>query len=284
MSIDSIHQLIAWKPPYKGEPIIDKGILLPGTRLFLFGSPKTWKSMTSIHTVFSLATGIPWFGFRTRMVAVFKVQTELPKSVDRERVLKYQATCGTMPHNIFFKTPSDRYKLDTTNGYNKLVSDLKEVEHRIPNTHITIILDPLYKMFAGKITDEYDVKKFQDNMDMLLLDHDISLILIHHTRKSKGETDRDGNLLDLGAEEAIGSSYWGNWCDTMIRLKLLNPYAGKNEIEFSFEYTRNSQEFLSNFKVRWSRSTLHPTVYEHDPTYEPEIYGDVASIRNLDIE
>jgi len=280
VSIDNIHQLIAWKSPYKGVPIISRGILLPRTRLFLFGSPKTWKSMTSVHTAFTIAEGLPWFGLRTSKATILKVQAELPKMVDRERILKYQNHNNSKPDNIFFKTPQERYKLDTTWGYNALSRDVDEVLARAPDTPLVVILDPLYKMFAGKITDEYDVKKFQDNMDELINRKGISLILVHHSRKSKGETDQEGRLIDMGAEEAIGSSYWGNWCDTMIRLRLLNPYAGKNEVAFSFEYTRNAEDFLPNFTVRWERATLHPTILKKDSDYTER----EPSVRNLEEE
>ena len=160
--------------------------------------------------------------------------------------------------NDFFNTPVDRIKLDTTWGVQSLQKDIETVMNRCPDLHLVLILDPLYKLLAGHISDEYDVKKFQDNMDELKNKLHFSLVLIHHSRLTK--TDSSGNVVDLGAEEAMGSSYWNNWCDTMIRTKLLNPFATKDKVEINFFLTRNATTVVPDLEIQWSRLDLHPTV------------------------
>jgi len=162
--IDSIHQLINWQPALQ-HAIIGEGILLPETRIMIFGQAKAWKSMLSLHTAFTLADGADWFGFQTIKAATFKYQAELPKAIDRDRVAKYAKGANSYPPNIFFKTAQERVKLDTSWGIASLNKDIEEVKSRCPNQPLVVILDPLYKLIAGHISDEYDVKKFQDNID-----------------------------------------------------------------------------------------------------------------------
>lgn len=257
MVVDNIHQLLSWRPAVQSA-IIGEGILLPKTRIMVFGQAKSWKSMLSIYTAFQLATGAEWFGFETSPVTAFKFQAELPKAIDRDRVEKYAKAANSFPPNVFFKTSIERTKLDTTWGIAALTKDIEEVKSRSPNSHVVVILDPLYKLMAGHISDEYDVKKFQDNVDDLRERLDLSFIIIHHSRLQR--VDSSGKIVDLGHEEAMGSSYWNNWCDTMVRVKLLNPYAGSDKVEISFELARNAQTILPRFQVHWSRYNLQPVV------------------------
>lgn len=223
--------------------IIDNGILLPETRLMIFGQAKAWKSMLALHTAFALANGSSWFGFRTAKAATFKYQVELPKSIDLDRVTKYTKGSDSYPPNVFFKTPQDRVNLDTSWGISNFNKDIEEVKSRCPDQHIVVILDPLSKLIAGHISDEYDVKKFQDNLDESKSKYGYSIIIIHD-----------------GDEEVMGSSYWNNWCDTMLRVNLLNPHTGANLVEVSFELVRNAQTMLPNFEIQWDRSNLQPHV------------------------
>ncbi len=277
MSIDSIQQLISWQPKEQHATISD-GILLPETRLMIFGQAKAWKSMLALHTAFTLANGSNWFGFRTAKTATFKYQVELPKAIDRDRVIKYAKGADSYPPNVFFKTPQDRVKLDTSWGIASFNKDIEEVKSRSPNQQLVVVLDPVYKLIAGHISDEYDVKKFQDNIDESKDKYGYSVIIIHHSRLTR--VDASGSVVDLGAEEVMGSSYWNNWCDTMLRVKLLNPHSGADLVEVSFELTRNAQTDLPSFQVQWSRSNLQPTVTKRNQVDT----GGEPSIRNIEEE
>lgn len=276
MPIDNIQQLISWQPQ-KQDAIIEEGILLPETRLMIFGQAKAWKSMLSLHTAFCLANGASWFGYSTAKAVPLKCQVELPKAIDRDRVAKYAKGANSYPPNVFFKTPQERMKLDTSFGIASINKDIEEVKRRSPGLHLVLILDPLYKLISGHISDEYDVKKFQDNLDESKEKYHYSVIIIHHSRLTR--VDSSGIIVDLGAEEAMGSSYWNNWCDTMIRVKLLNPYTGSNLVEVSFELVRNAQTILPSFQVHWDRSNLQPTV-----TKRAQVELGEPSIRELQEE
>ena len=273
MPIDNIKQLIAWQPE-KQNAIVEEGILLPETRLMIFGQPKAWKSMMALHTAFVIANGLSWFGYKTSKAATLKYQAELPKAIDRERVIKYAKGTNSYPQNVFFKTVYERIKLDTSWGIASFNKDIQEVKNRCPDSHLVVILDPLYMLMAGHISDEYDVKSLQANLDESKNKYHYSIIIIHHSRLTR--VDSSGSVVDLGAEEVMGSSYWNNWCDTMIRVKLLDPFTEKRNVEISFELVRNAQTLLPNFQVRWSRSNLQPCVVKRNV-----VDGDEVTIRRL---
>ncbi|KKL95769.1 hypothetical protein LCGC14_1851240, partial [marine sediment metagenome] len=181
-----------------------------------------------------------------------------PKAIDRDRVMGYAKGINSYPPNVFFETPTDRVKLDTSYGIMTLEKSIVEVLSRSPDQHLILILDPVYKLMAGHISDEYDVKKFQDNVDMLLQKYPMTVILIHHSRLSKH--DAEGNIIDGGAEDVMGSSYWNNWVDTLVRVKLTNPHTGADEVSVQFELTRNAYTFLPSFDIKWSRGNLQPKI------------------------
>lgn len=273
MSIENIHELISWQPPVQ-QSIIEEGILLPETRLMIFGAAKAWKSMLSIHTAFALANGTDWFGYKTTKCLPLKYQVELPKAIDRKRIIKYAKGANSYPSNLFFKT-AVYSKLDTGYGIGSIERDIQTAKQRIPDQHIVLILDPLYLLMSGHITDEYDVRKLLDNLDSLRDKHHLTIIIIHHSRLAR--TDASGSIIDLGPEEAMGSSYLNNWVDTMIKVVLLNPYTGGNRVGMSFELTRHAETMLPSFQVEWSRSNLQPRVIKR-----ATVELDEPSIRVID--
>lgn len=279
MPILSESELRAWKPPLR-DWLIDQ-ILLPETRLMIFGAAKAWKSMLALYTSYALARGIPWFGYKTKECAVLKTQLELPQAVDRERMVKFTAHAKCTSEIVLFKTQIERMKLDTGYGMTALEADIIEAKKRLPNHYLVLILDPLYKLMAGDLSDGHDVTKLQDNLDELKSKHRIAIIIIHHSRLTR--VDSQGNIVDLGPEEALGSSFINNWCDTMIRVRVLDPPpkgAGLN-VRVTFDLHRLAHTLLPTFEVRWDRATLVPRVTK---TYGVDLGGEEPSIRGLQEE
>lgn len=235
----------------------------------MFGAAGTWKTMNSMHLAFCIARGDQWFGYRTSQATVYVHQVELPKLLFKERVEKYSSGVNSL-YNIFFKTPQDDVLLDTTFGLGQLQKDIDEVLRRAPDSKhpLVIVLDPLYLHMHGHISDEYEVKKFQSNINSLRKKYNATFVIIHHSRLTR--VNNEGSIVDLGAEEMMGSSYWNNWLDTIVRVRITNPFSGGNLVQFSFDKTRNSHRFLPGFKVKWHRETLSPEVVDRDIVEEEE--------------
>lgn len=270
MTIENIEELIAWQPPLQRE-IISGGILLPETCMIIFGPAKSWKSILALHTANCIATGKDWFGFTTAKSAVFKYQVEIPKALERKRIVKYMN--GDRPKGMLFKT-APYAKIDTGFGKGNLEKDIMIAKERCPSPHLVLILDPVYLLISGHISDDYDIKRLLDNLNEVKAKHSLSLILIHHSHKTR--VDSSGQIIDLGSEEIMGSSYFNNWADTMVKLKLLNPYTGANKVELTFGLVRHAETMLPTLEIDWSRRSLHPTVTKRSDTAPEEV-----STRNL---
>lgn len=275
--IYNIQQLLAWKNPDRSDDIIGDGVLPTQSKLMIFGDPKAWKSGLSLYTAYQIAQGKLWFGYKTTKTLVFRLQVELPMHVDQKRIRKFANSANLYPPNILFKTES-RLKLDTGIGVSSLDRDLKWIATEYPNQNVLLILDPMYKLLRGHISDSRDVQALLDNLDELKDKHKFSLILVHHSRLP--HYDIFGKTIEGGAEDAMGSSYFPDWVDTMLKVKLLDPPPGPAvTVRMTFVLYRHAEYPLPEFEVRWSRRTLAPTITKRAI---PEVLSeDDVTIREL---
>jgi len=237
----TLSELLNWKAPYQ-KYIIDKGILLPETRLFLFGKQESWKSNTVIHTSFCIATGIPWFGFKTVASPVYVLQVELSQTQLQTRVSKYVKGNNIYSDDIFFA--SERYiKLDKGFGFAALEAEIERTNAQV------IILDPLFKLVSGRLSDEYDMGQFMDKLDNLIGKYRVSVILVHHTKKQQ---IIGGQLIETGTDDMYGTSFFMDWCDTAIRTS--GDHSGN--ITLTFEKTRLAEDELKPLHIWIDRNTL----------------------------
>lgn len=283
-TIDNINQLRSWKAPYRPDPLIEDNLLLPGSAMMMFGAAGTYKTFNAIHLATCLALGIPWFGYETRPCTVLFHQAELSKSQARDREIGYLDTNHLSTPNLFFySTDGNSQFLDTTMDMGRLVKQIEEVRNRAadPSLPIVVILDPLKHYMKGHISDEYEVSKFQRNIDPVRMGQHIAFIITHHSRLTR--VNNEGNVVDLGAEEIMGSSYWNNWLDTILRLKLLDPFGAKNTIKMAWGKHRNAEQHHPDWTIKWHRPPREtrgkvylPEVIERDLPEESE-----PSIRDL---
>lgn len=275
---ETLDEFLSWQSPDRTEDVISDGILVPQSRLIIFGNPKSWKSGLALYTATCIATGRPWFGHKTTKSLPYLYQVELPKYAFQLRTRKFFTYENGLRPQIMFEN-AVRLKLDTSYGANALEKDIASIHNSYPDQHIVLILDNIYKCMSGHISDPKDTERLLDNIDELKDRHKITAILIHHTRLS--HFDSDGKIIDAGAEDAMGSSYFNNWCDTMLRLKLLDPppFGAGTTVKADFLLARNADKYLSGFKIRWSRTTLHPHLVSVDPV--PIEDADDISIRGV---
>lgn len=263
--IENIAQFERWIPPYRPNDLIEDGLLFPGSCMMIFGPAGSWKTMNGIHLTSTLALARPWFGLETASSTVLLHQAELTKAKQQTRVFKYlNKNDGRSPNIFYYSVEEHNHHLDTTVGMDLLKREIESVRKRADNKDIplTIILDPLKHYMKGHISDEYEVNKFQRNIDPIRKGEGIAFVIMHHSRLSR--INNEGAIVDLGAEEIMGSSYWNNWLDTIIKLKVLNPFTGKDRIHYSFGKHRNSEDFHPSFTVQWHRSTLTPEVVDRE--------------------
>lgn len=241
----TLNELIAWTPPYQ-QYVISHGLLLPQTKMIMFGKFETWKSMLSYHLAFCIANGKPWLGFSTYKSPVYLLQVEVPQTQLRERVIKYALGNQTTSDMVWLCT--EHYiKLDKGFGQSELEKELDRTHPKV------LIIDPIYKVVSGRMTDEYDMRQFMDRVDILMGKYKFALILIHHDRKHQLF---EGQVIDMGAEDMFGTSIFIDWCDTSIRTNSVDVDLHCADITLTFEKARHAQEVLRPVTVRADRRDL----------------------------
>ena len=234
--------LQAWNPPFQ-QYIISHGLLLPQTKMILFGKFETWKSMLAIHIAFTLAEGNDLFGFKTIPCSNYTLQLEIPKQEHRKRVVKYitgnNVNSTKMP--VYFLTET-YYKLDKPYYQADLEKELSEARPAV------LIVDPIYSIVSGRLTDEYDTRKLLDRMNSIIDKYKLALIMIHHERKSQ---IFEGEALS-SSEDIFGSSIFIDWCDTAVRTTKL----ADSKIQLSFDKVRHAEEQLKPIIIDIDRKDL----------------------------
>lgn len=277
---DTLEELLLWTPPTRDDDIISGGILVPNTSWVIFGDPKSWKTNLSIHLAFCLAQGKDWFGHKTRKVLPVYVQIEIPKARFQRRIKKFKAHEDLVPRtNVLFRTVDD-LPLDTTYGEQQLQKILSDVRNYYPNEEIVLILDNLLNMVTGNISQQQDLGRLTRAINIIKKKFNLTVILLHHSRQPVYTIT--GDIIDTKGHESLGSSWLGGWCDTEMRMQLLDPMGLKCRVRCDFTYSRHAEDYLPGFELAWSRQTLHPRVTKVDsiPFDEPE--ERQISIRGLE--
>jgi hypothetical protein len=251
MRADSVGDLYRWNPP-PIIPIIEE-IMFPQNKVFIYGRYKSWKSMLAMHTGYCLAQGTPWFGFNTTKSVVLVVQCEIQKYQYKIRSDKYadgnqlsdklakRIACEENLH-----IASEPYiKLDQGFGYQALEAEIYRLHPTV------IIIDPLYKVVSGRLSDEWEMRKFTDRVDMLIDKHKVSVIIIHHDRK---EQIQEGQVMNRGSQEMYGTVFFQGWCDSSVRLEVQD--GNENEVDVIPDILRNAQQDIKPFRVAIDKKTL----------------------------
>lgn len=225
--------------------IIGEGILYPETKMILYGEWGTWKSMIAMHMAFCMSEGVPWLTHSTTPTKTLMIQTEIPKALYRERVLKYVSNHVVQrQENIDFVTELG-LKLDSPFGVANLEEAMKKSKPKV------CIIDPVYKAMGGDISSSVDVQKTIDNIDLIMNRYNCACILVAH--ENKGQIDlQTGQKYNRGAGKIMGSSYWPDWADSIACLSATGPCS----VELCWEKYRNAQDIINDEEVQIDRKTL----------------------------
>jgi RecA-family ATPase len=241
MKPDSVEELLSWTPP-KVRQIIGNGILSPGSRAFIYGRWGTWKSMLSMDLAFCIADGLPWMGFDTAKSSVLVSQVEITRHNLQKRVAKYVSSHQTMPKNLWFLT-EPMMRLDTDWTYTQFKAMVLQLRPDV------IVLDPIYRMVTGNISDNEKMGRVLDRVDELQDKIGCATIIVGHTRKPQNMPP--GVEVDM-SNELIGASFFQNWADTSISVEPVSD----NVVQLRFQKVRNSEDEIKPFRVKIDRETL----------------------------
>jgi len=251
MKPESLSEFLAWKPPVI-RYYVGKGLLVQEGKMILFGAYKSWKSMTAIDLAFRLATGTPWLGFQTSKATVLTIQMEIPKFEYQKRVNKYAFGNQLAPMDNLYLVTAPALKLDKGWGVALLDQWICDCRPQV------VIIDPVYRVVSGRLTDEYDVRQFTDRIDELINKHHISVVLVHHEGK---ELIVEGERYDRGADASFGSAVFGWWAQTSVEVRKVG---GENSstINVRFPLTSLADEEVKPITVDINRNNLRFTIKE----------------------
>lgn len=245
MRTKSLAELLA-VPREEEQYLIGPELLPKGGLMAIYGRAGTGKSWLGIDMGFSVCEGLRWVGFPTIKSSVLIIQTEQTEPIYTERLVKYtQHLNGKQPTHLYFDNDLT-LKLD---GFVGLQALFQDIEERKPGI---VILDCLYQMVSGSVSNQVDLNRFKDNIDKARQQFGTSFVILHHPRKAgRGSEDED-----LGFEEMLTSSIFQNWLDTIIKVVGV-PYNALNPtvLLLEFQKVKNARHQMHPIQIRFNRDT-----------------------------
>lgn len=254
-SIDEPETLeeILSRRPNPPTPLVADGILYAKTKMVIYGRYKALKSMLGLDMAFALASGHDWIGFHTQPsgIRVFYLQLEIPYGLLRTRLAKTwkgrQNNQQPMDHeNLRFWT-QHFLKLDQSAGIHILDHYLGQYKPDL------LVVDPLYKVLSGNMLQAVDVQRVLDNLDMMIAKHNISVVMVSHTRKGMAD------MGEWGSDDLIGSVFLSAWADTIIKVER----RGEDRLAIKFDVVRHAELELDQREVTFNRDTLEFNLVEY---------------------
>ncbi len=222
----NLREFLQWEAVYPPS-IVDRGILLSGTKAMLYGKYKSMKSLLVERLCLCMADGTPWAGISTNPEgsSVLYLQLEYPHAVLQDRIkIMTKGRWKTRKDIIFW---SIRYlKLDKSEGQKQLEHYLDKYKPQV------LVIDPIFKVVSGNLSDNFSMSPITDYLDKLIDDYGISIILVNHTVKPHKD-----DKPSWGSDDMIGGGIWSWWSDSIIRVE-----RGETTLRLKFDVVRHSKE------------------------------------------
>lgn len=200
VSADELHELDM--PPIE---FLWGDLLRPEGRLAIIGAPKTGKSFFAMQLGIHLATGTPFLGMDTREARVLYIDFEISKEKLKERLDDMYATLGIdPPHNLIPHSPGP-LSLEKAGG-REVVGELIEAAKLKLGGLDVVVIDPRRQSMGGDENQSEVMTAWTNAIDYLRTEHDVAVVVVHHTGKSTSGAGR-------------GSSVFDAWLDTMMWLE-----------------------------------------------------------------
>jgi RecA-family ATPase len=180
-------------------PEIICGILSLGEKGELAGGSKSYKTWSLIHQALAIASGEPWWDFKTIIRNVIFLNLEIPQPYFEERVRTVADALGiSIPKN--FKVWHLRQcKLGDNGRWNSFLTELKNQCATIPNPYVTS--DPIYKLLGGRNENSAgDVQLLLEQLEDMIQAVDGANFFGHHF--SKGN-QAGKEAIDRGAGSGV---------------------------------------------------------------------------------
>lgn len=223
--------------PRVKPPELIEGLLHKGAKLMLAGGSKSFKTWVLMDLALSVATGKPWWGFKTVQGRVLYLNMELMVEFAEERTRAIMEA-----KNI---APGDAGVLLDTWHLRGYARDFKELLPQILRAvagvqYDLIILDPVYKVLGERDENANgEVAELLNEFEALAVRTKAALAYGHHHSKgSQGEKD--------ARDRSSGAGAWTRDPDSLVDL---TPH--QEDEHFIVTYTLRNQKPRNKHVVKW---------------------------------
>lgn len=229
-------EFVGAKPRAKPPELIE-GLLHKGAKLMLAGGSKSFKTWVLMDMALSVATGKPWWGFKTVQGRVLYLNMELMVEFAEERTRSIMEA-----KNI---PAGDKGVLLDTWHLRGYARDFKELLPQILRAvagvqYDLIILDPVYKVLGERDENANgEVAELLNEFESLAVRTGAALAYGHHHSKgSQGEKD--------ARDRSSGAGAWTRDPDSLVDL---TPH--QEDEHFIVTYTLRNQKPRNKHVVKW---------------------------------
>lgn len=198
------------------EPVLDEvlieGVMRRGDKMCVAGPSKSYKSFSLIQLAIATACGGKWFGWKCKQGRVLYINCELRGESFRKRVWEVAHNMDASRQDI-----AENFDVWNMRGRTQPLETSKDhiIEQANKRGYDMIVLDPIYKLFAGDENSAEEVSAFMLAMDELAMRLHASIVYCHHHSKgAKG---------GVSAQDRFsGSGVFARDCDELIDISPLD--------------------------------------------------------------
>ena len=199
-------------PPVLDEVLID-GVMRRGDKMCVAGPSKSYKSFSLIQLAIAVSCGTRWFGWKCKQGRVLYINCELRGESFRKRVWE---VVKCLP-GIDRQAIAENMDVWNMRGRTQPLQTSKDhiIEQANERGYDMIVLDPVYKLFAGDENSAEEVSAFMLAMDELAMRLHASIVYCHHHSKgAKG---------GVSAQDRFsGSGVFARDCDELVDISPLD--------------------------------------------------------------
>lgn len=226
--------------PIIAPPALVEGLIRRGERTVVGGASKSFKSWAALDLAISVSQGLPWLGRETSEARTLVVNLELPEwNVARRIADIAKARSLTLrPQSL---------AVWTVRGAARKAVDVFEAIERHGKDIGLVVIDPAYKLFAGRDENAAgEVAEFLSGFDRLTAGLGAAVVIPAHF--SKGPQAGKESM-----DRISGSGVFARDPDSILTLT-------RHEVEdaFTFEATLRTFPPTEPFVVRWEFPLFHP--------------------------
>ena len=196
-------------------PIVDDGILPEESICLIYGKSKSRKTFLALNLGLGISLGRIFAGFRIpRPRKVLMISAEGGYYSLRQRIQLMTSNLRDAPTGNFAIIADGRLNLTRSD-------DLCTLENIITDIRPSVLgLDPLIKFHDGDENWSQEMIRILGALRTLTLEHNLSILLVHHTGKGDGQDPRGSSAIAGEYDSAISMIKVGNGVDHKLEFDL----------------------------------------------------------------